>query len=385
MTSSSHGGAALGRLLAHESSLSDLLAFLAELDPLPIEATLGLAGGPHRFCREASATRGMAKGRLDLVVRRCSDNHPVAVLEIKGASDVHGDQLDRYNTWSDSFDPPVRQRFYCTLDGDIPAPDPQWRTVSLVDLFGAWRRSDNAHAAWLSDQIAQMLGRWDSEADGIIGKATGRFVPDLISRRVTAQLKTALQAHADGSTANATRTSGGTPMFLAWRKHPGGSALAWIGVDVRCQSRADLTRRWLVRPFIQMWPTVDGEFDDDARFAAAQLEAHDLAIALQPAMSGTAIVAMLEGTGMPALAAAVQVNARNGLAYHADQATLSSWRDQLALGVAQKSRHPLFFDDQRQRLATQLELHTHQVTRHDLTVLVLLILDHLISSAAETS
>nr|BFE56531.1 hypothetical protein GCM10020063_010570 [Dactylosporangium thailandense] len=128
----------LGRLVAHENSASDLVAFLFEVDPQPLLDLLHLGGGPYICQREVQAGKG--KGRLDLVLRRQADGHPVAVLEMKGASDVHGDQLDRYNSWADNFEPAPR-RLYCTPRrrrrdpaGAVAAAEPDHRLRRLADV-----------------------------------------------------------------------------------------------------------------------------------------------------------------------------------------------------------------------------------------------------------
>jgi hypothetical protein len=146
---------ALGRLVAHENNASDLLAFLFEMDPKPMVGLLSLEDS-HHTCRREAQAQGAKKGRLDLVVRRQADGKAVAVLEMKGASDLHGDQLDRYNSWAKRINPALKQ-FYCTLDGDGAAPPASWQPLSLVQLFGAWRTSNDAHAACLAGEIADVL------------------------------------------------------------------------------------------------------------------------------------------------------------------------------------------------------------------------------------
>jgi hypothetical protein len=93
----------------------------------------------HHTCRREAPAQGAKKGRLDLVVRRQANGKAVAVLEMKGASDLHGDQLDRYNSWAKRINPAPKQ-FYCTLEGDGAAPPAPWQPLSLVQLFGAPNR-----------------------------------------------------------------------------------------------------------------------------------------------------------------------------------------------------------------------------------------------------
>jgi hypothetical protein len=290
---------------------------------------------------------------------------------MKGASDVHGDQLVRYDTWAERLRP-VPKRFYCTLDGDSAKPPPPWQPLSLVDLFGAWEASSDAHAVWLANEITGILRTWDTEADGIIGTASGWYVPDLVSRRTANAVNTHLtRAHRDGSIARARRTNGGNPMFLAWRRHPRGSDNAWIAVDVRCQGRSDPARPWLVRPCI----------DIDSRGSQARLEAHDLAVALQPAMTLTTLRDVLARRGHGQLAAAFLDDPSDGLSHPAAPTVLDQWRKRLTNGDEPPGGHPVFFHDRRLRLATQLRLDVTQVTRSDLATITTEILDHLVEHA----
>ncbi|MEU9742525.1 hypothetical protein AB0E12_25400 [Micromonospora chersina] len=363
----------LGRLVAHENSASDLLAFLIEMDSRPLAGLLGLEDGLYSSQREVKAT-GAGQGRLDLVVRRQPDDHPVAVLEMKGASSVHGDQLDRYDAWARSFDP-APKRFYCTLDGDGDVPPDPWQPLSLVELFAAWQASKDSHAAWLAREIADVLRSWDAEADGIIGSASGWYVPDLVSRRTAGAVDGDLRrAHHDGSKALASRTNAGNPMFVAWRRHPRGSKSARVGVDVRSNGRGTPSQPWLFRPCVDVYGS--GQSQRDAR-----LEAHDLAVALRPAMMLPVIRDVLATQGHTKLADALQVDQRDGLRGPADPAVLDEWRTQIASGNQPSRRHPVFYNDRGLRLATQLRLDVTQLTRYDLADLTVEVLDHLVKHA----
>ncbi len=70
---------ALGRLLSREDRISDLIAFLAALDPEPFLAALGLPLQRARVRREVRLD-GQA-GNADLVVS--GEAGPVALLEVK--------------------------------------------------------------------------------------------------------------------------------------------------------------------------------------------------------------------------------------------------------------------------------------------------------------
>lgn len=350
---------ALGRLIANENSASDLLAVLFERDPAPLIRVLGLPDGEYRVRREGKA----ARSRFDLVVYR--EDHPVAVLELKGASTEHGDQLDRYRAWAAKYSAAL---FYCTLDrGDVP-PDP-WRAVGLVELYGAWRDSSDPHAAWLGGEIAGLFASWDRQAEGVIGESRGWYVPDLVTRRVALDLDRVLRER-DGQ-AEATRTNPGNPMFLAWRRHPNGDPNAWIGVDVRSGGRKTPAARWLFRPCVQV------ELGDGTALEARRT-VHDLAVALLPAMVLPAIQRMLTEQGRPELGQALSANQHGGLARPADAAVLEEFRN----GELSES-HPVFRNDWNRRLATQLTLDVTKVDRFQLADLTLAVLDHLVASARE--
>jgi hypothetical protein len=73
---------ALERLLSREDRISDLIAFLAALDPEPFLVALGLPIRQARVRREARL--GGQAGNADLVVS--DEAGPVALLEIKASA-----------------------------------------------------------------------------------------------------------------------------------------------------------------------------------------------------------------------------------------------------------------------------------------------------------
>jgi hypothetical protein len=256
----------LGRLLAEEKSMSDLLAFLCELDPVPLAEVLELGAEPLEVIRE-HPLGGRLRGRLDLAVLN-SAGRPVAALELKGAATVHGDQLIRYETWAARFSPRPKL-FYYSLDRG-QAVGGSWDCRHLTDLFAAWRKSSHHHARWLTGQALALLKAWDEEADRSIVACAGWYAHDIITRRTAHALNGLLARHGDGSEAMAMRTSGGQPMLMAWRRHPGGSRDSWLAVDVRSPGRSRPCDPWLIRPCIDLYPP---KTHDTVTVA---LEAHDL-------------------------------------------------------------------------------------------------------------
>lgn len=265
------------------------------------------------------------------------------------------------------------KRFYCTLDGDCADPPNPWQALSTVTLFRSWCGSTHSHAAWLAGEITELLSRWDAEANGLIGATTGWYVPDLVSRRAAAAIDNALRAsHDDGSMAQPLRTNGGNPMFMAWRRHPHGSPDAWLAVDVRCEGRGGSSQSWVFRPCVDIYAD-----DSDT----ARLEAHDLAVALKPAMTLPAVQSALVARGHRRLAHTLSAKKLDGLRSPADPEDLAAWRAQVAAG-RNPDRHPVFFRDRKhRRLATLLRADVTRLTFHDLAELSLAVLDHLVDYA----
>lgn len=354
----------LARMLAHENTTSDLLALLAELDPEPMQRILGLADVDLVAEREVSTGK---RGRLDLVVRRKTDDRPLAVLEMKCASDLHGDQLERYDKWAAAWDP-TPSRFYCTVDGEEGGDG--WGPLRLSDIFAAWQDSRAPQAAWLGAEISTMLEQWDREADGVIGDARGRYVSDIVTKRVVRELNVQLQARRDGSEASATRTSSGNPMLIAWRHDTTAPEGAWLGVDVRSQGRGG-DRPWLFRPCIDI-PNLG-----DLSLTEARLAAHDHATKLRHLMRGDALLAHLERLGQWRLAKSLRPSKVDGFRREPDDDTLARWRRLVEAEKTGRQDHPVYFHDRGLRLATQFELDVSRITRADLQDLCLTVLEHM--------
>ncbi|MEH0933525.1 hypothetical protein [Micromonospora sp. CPCC 205558] len=294
--------------------------------------------GEYAARREARA--GGRRSRLDLLVYRSGATDPVAVLELKGASGEHGDQLERYAAWAASLTD-VPRLMYCTLDGGTTgAPPTPWQLLSLIDLFATWQNSAHPHAAWLAGEVTTLLRQWDRQADDVIGSATGWYVPDLVTRRIAAAL---------GDDAEALRTKAGNPMLLAYRRLPGDSE-AWLGVDLRCEGRDRPKRPWLFRPFVEV------SFSDPT--AQAQATARRLAVGLHDAMTLATVQRVVKNPD------ALSANKHGGLAGFRDGA-------------------PVFYHDKQVRLATQFRLDVRQVDRHQVAEMIRAVVDHLDTVAAE--
>ena len=104
------------------------------------------------------------------------------------AATEHGDQFNRYQNWAAGQNPPVAC-FLVGLDGarkDVP--ETSVSKVTLPVLFRSWCNSTDCHVAWLASPAADLFEQWSNEEDGIIGHATSRVVPYLITRSLAVDM-----------------------------------------------------------------------------------------------------------------------------------------------------------------------------------------------------
>jgi hypothetical protein len=361
---------ALGRLLSKEDRISDLIAFLAALDPQPLLTALELMAQDPHVGRED--VLGQGAGRADLVVR--DGNRSLALLEIKVAAGQHGDQYDRYDLWARTRVTEVKCHLV-SLEGKLREAPAGWMTeLTLPALFRSWQASHHLHASWLASSVADVLEEWLAQLNGKIGRATYPVVADLVTRQVAADLvRVDRLAHA-GLEVEATRTSGGTAMIIAWLPFPSEppDPNAWLCVDLRSMSRADPQVRWLLRLGVE----VEDKAPRNTRQAKAT--AHDLAVPIRVALTFSALQESLQRAGHEDLAAALcpRPGSHDGLRGEPDDSTLAAWRTS-ALTAQKPGPHPALFHDKGLRLASQIDVNVVEIDRHQLLRLLIAALDHL--------
>lgn len=365
-----HGSlSSLSRLVASENSASDVLALLIELDDTPLRDLLGLPDG-----RSYTASRELSTGygRIDLVIFDVEDESPAAVLEMKGASSIHGDQLDRYVEWVDTLDVPPKL-YLCSFDIDEAEASAEWGRIRLRDIFASWEDSSNAHAAWLSREIVRVLSEWDLEADGVLGQRAGYYVPDIVTKRMAREVAAKLSAMPGFTSAIALRDNGGSPMILAWAAHPRDtedSSVA-VGVDLRSPVRRSDSTVWKLRTMVEVDPVTGVRGRVEARHLA-----FNLASDLRESMSGTAVRAELRERGMDKVADSLSSGKRDGYKTHPSGFDFGAWRAKIADG----GKYPgggVFGSDRGLRLSTIHGLDTQMLTRHDIVDAVVAIVSFL--------
>lgn len=365
--------ASFGRLVASEESASDLLAVLAEIDDEPLAKILDLPTDNSYEVHREFSTRS---GRLDVVAMDTESGQPAAVLEMKGASDIHGDQLERYSRWAANFDPQPKL-VLCAFDNEESPSSSGWIRYRLRDIFAAWQTSTHHQAVWLADEIVGVLESWDREADGPLRARTGYYVADIVSKRLARDVASVLSDELGSKTyAGAFRDNGGSPMILAWAAHPRDRTdeSVTVGVDLRSPIRRSKSTVWKLRPHVEV------DITSERGLEASRLLAYDLAQQIHSVMGRDYISAELAVLGQHAAANALMKRRNNGFNKSPESFDFESWAGQID-GASRYPRSGVFFHDKGRRLSTVLDLDVSMLTRHELKGTVVSIIDILESAA----
>jgi hypothetical protein len=369
----------LARLLRREEQVSDLLAFLTDLDPAPLRRALGLRADGVRVRREVLV--GGRSGRIDLLVENAAGS-PVAVVEVKIGAGQHGRQYAVYDEWAAGHGL-ASHCWLVTLSGEDPDVLPSWRTdLTLPALVGAWRDSAHPQAAWLAAEAAEVLGRRAGQLEGPLGLADDPVVAGLLVKRLKLEFgRNPTAARVRARLASGMRTMVGEPMLLGWVPLPGREDLDVV-MTFDLRSAEPRPRAWHLRLGLQVDPT------GDRTSAEARVLAHDLATSVAVRLTRTAFVASLPFERQH-LAEALAKNVKHdGLAGDPSREQLERWRAAAAAGEPLK-RHPrLRYDLLRGgglRLASQLPVEAESLCAQDMLVLVDAALDHLAGVAEDVA
>ncbi|MER6361986.1 hypothetical protein [Kitasatospora sp. NPDC001527] len=218
----------LTRLLRTEDDWSDLLCFLAELDPGPLGSALCLEPGAITVRREVrvAAHGGAPAGRADLVV--LLDGAVRALLEVKLGAGVHGEQFAAYDAWAEAEGIAEADRHLVGPNHDpVPGVPAAWsRRLTLADLLAAWGRSSDDLARLLSVRALRQFAELEAEVTGPANRAS-LVVGDALRLRRLASLA---EAAAPAGTVFATRqrSRAGVANICAWRETDDGYVVAEI-------------------------------------------------------------------------------------------------------------------------------------------------------------
>lgn len=212
----------IARALRNESTVSDLLQHLSDLDFSPWKSLVDVGSGSA--LREKALSGGA--GRADLVVVDDS-GAPRALVEVKVAHSFDDRQREKYEKWAadegETTGRTPRLLLLTVEPGNYRHEG--WDSTSLAEAFAAWATSTHPDARSLARQVVEVLTRWEQVMHGAMqpfGTAeavTISALDDNYSKRVlTRTLTTNLVER--GRDAHATVASGpsGTAIVQAWHQ-----------------------------------------------------------------------------------------------------------------------------------------------------------------------
>lgn len=226
----------LERLLAHETNLSDLLAYLTEREPKRWEGIA--ASAPAEVLREGGA--GTRK-RADLVLRG-PKSEIVGAVEIKLGHHLSTEQRKWYET---VFAPEV-PLILASLDDTesaLEGASDKWVRISLADLVGRWRSSTDAEVATIAAAMHGVLTSWSGTIAAVseereVGAAPLDTIGDpFLARVLTRNLQPALLAGGAETVYAGTTSGGGNAILQAWVPLPSAAEGEHVIAEVRWAPR----------------------------------------------------------------------------------------------------------------------------------------------------
>lgn len=356
----------LARILSHEVNVADLLGYLAELDPDPLLAALGLRADAPGIRQEVRKGR---RTRVDAFVTDAG--RPIALLELKVGSAQHGDQFERYAAVAQELGGiPCHLIALDAFTADVP---PDWGHHLLPDLLGRWASSTVEAARVVATELELAARGLLLQAAGPLALA-GRAAVAVAVRHIDDDVRRLVPEL--GSAGGANRTGGGQPMVIYWAPHPRQqSDREWLCVDLRSESAR--SSPWKLRLGVE----VDL---GDGGGTSAETRAHELAMDLRESLRTSNFARALTAAGHGPLAAALS-SRHDGFRRRPgpDEAVL---RWPVAPGDASRKprrpAHPLFHHDRGRRMTTVSHVDCTSLTALDLAALVAHALRYLGAAAA---
>jgi hypothetical protein len=200
----------MGRLLAQETNVSDLIQFLSDRDPSPWAALVGFV--PDNVAREAKNAN-----HADLLL---TADGQAAVVEVKLGHLMSTKQQAKYEALHSRPD-----LYLAALSSDgarLEADSDRWRFLGLSELIGRWEKVDDEVARLVAGEAAGVLRTWDQLIWAVFGLPTAeeskplsvlnqKFLARVVTRRIAHDLQK------PGRLASAGVTSGGgLPLVQGW-------------------------------------------------------------------------------------------------------------------------------------------------------------------------
>jgi hypothetical protein len=258
----------LGRLLAQETNVSDLLQFLSDRDPAPWAELVGFV--PEDVVREARNAN-----QADLLL---TSGSRTAVVEVKLGHLMSEEQQKRYEEL-----PSLPDLFLAALRSDevrLEADSDRWCFLSLSELIGCWGQVDDELARLLACEAAEVLRTWDQVVSGVfdlrstqtwmpLSKLNQKFLARVVTRRIAQDLRHRGRLSSAGVT-----NGGGLPLVQAWTPLRGEGSDRTFHAEIRWGATKPGGE---LRFGIDFDPRPDQDEDEEVRKAA-----YDLARSMDP-------------------------------------------------------------------------------------------------------
>jgi len=200
----------LGRLLAQETNVSDLIQFLSDRDPSPWTDLVGFL--PNDVAREARKAN-----YADLLL---SSGSRTAVVEVKLGHLMSAKQQEAYEEL-----PSQPDLYLAALSSDevrLDADSHRWSFLSLSDLISRWKEVDDELARLIASEAADILRIWDQMISGVfdlrpaetwmpLSVLNQKFLARVVTRRIAQDLGVRGRLAWAGVT-----SGGGLPLVQGW-------------------------------------------------------------------------------------------------------------------------------------------------------------------------
>ncbi len=255
-------GRGLGRLLAQETNVSDLIQFLSDRDPSPWGELVGFV--PDDVAREVRKANN-----ADLLL---TSGSRTAVVEVKLGHSMGTTQQQRYEAL-----PSHPDLYLAALNSDrvrLPADSDRWGFLGLSELVGSWEQVDDELARLLAGKAADVLRGWDRMISGVfeprsaersmpVGVLNQKFLARVVTRRIEKDLRDRGRLAWAGVT-----SGGGLPIVQGWTPLNGEGNDRTFIAEIRW---------WEAKPGgelrfgVDFWPRPGRDEDEEVRRAAFTL------------------------------------------------------------------------------------------------------------------
>lgn len=222
-------GRGIGRLLAQETNISDLLQFLSDRDSRPWGNLVGFV--PEKVEREV-----LESNNSDLLLT--AEGGEKVAIEVKLGHVLSPDQQERYEGLPEGTKLVLAA---LSMDEQRLALDStsRWSFLSLARICDAWTEVEDEAARALASQAVLVLRAWDEQIAGVLrlpeeegslplNVLTHKFLARVVSRRIAVDLR-----NRRPETYAGVSSGGGLPLVQSWQTIGGKGAGGYFMAEVR--------------------------------------------------------------------------------------------------------------------------------------------------------